>query len=197
MAAHEDGLRLPPDQANLHWSLLDKPARRWHLRALLEQQMRAPSQAQEAPTGPGADDGTAIAPIHARVLLVEDNFVNQQVALGLLEEMGVVPDVADNGRIAVDRVLANPYDVVLMDMHMPVLDGIEATREIRKHPHLRSLPIIALTANVMSEDRVVMREAGMDDFLSKPIDPQALYVALLHWSHASRRADSPQDSTAP
>jgi two-component system, sensor histidine kinase and response regulator len=117
-----------------------------------------------------------------RVLLVEDNEINQEVAIGLLEDAAIHVDLAENGEIAVRMSQQNDYDVVLMDMQMPVMDGIEATREIRSDPRLRNLPIIAMTANAMAADREKCLEAGMNDHIGKPIDPDQLFSVLLRWA---------------
>ena len=117
----------------------------------------------------------------ARVLLVEDNELNREVALGLLEDARLSIAQAENGQIAVQMIEKNDYDLVLMDMQMPVMDGLAATRIIRRNPRLRSLPIVAMTANAMAGDREKCLEAGMNDHLAKPIDPDKLYGALLHW----------------
>jgi signal transduction histidine kinase/CheY-like chemotaxis protein len=117
----------------------------------------------------------------ARVLLVEDNELNQEVALALLEDAHMSIDVAQNGEVAVRMVGSGTYDVVLMDMQMPVMDGITATKAIRANPRFRSLPIIAMTANVMAADREKCIEAGMNDHVAKPIDPEELFAALLRW----------------
>ncbi len=117
----------------------------------------------------------------ARVLLVEDNDMNQQMASELLESVGLDVELAENGRIAVEKVLAQPFDIVLMDMQMPEMDGITATREIRKLPQYAELPIVAMTANAMEGDREKCLAAGMQDHVAKPIDPDMLWRALLHW----------------
>jgi len=117
-----------------------------------------------------------------RVLLVEDNEINQEVAIGLLEDAAIHVDLAENGEIAVRMSQQNDYDVVLMDMQMPVMDGIEATRAIRSDPRLRNLPIIAMTANAMAADREKCLEAGMNDHIGKPIDPDQLFSVLLRWA---------------
>ena len=122
----------------------------------------------------------------ARILLVEDNDINQQVARELLEDSGLVVDVADNGLIALEQVQRNSYDVVFMDMQMPVMDGVTATREIRKLPGLAGLPIVAMTANAMEQDRRRCMDAGMNDFLVKPIDPAELTGILLRWARSRR-----------
>jgi len=125
----------------------------------------------------------------ARVLLVEDNEINQEVALGQLEDAEVEVDVAENGEMAVRMVQSNPYDLVLMDMQMPVMDGIEATRVIRSDPRFKNLPIIAMTANAMAADRDKCLDAGMNDHIPKPIDPQELFRVLSQWTHG-RKADA-------
>jgi two-component system sensor histidine kinase/response regulator len=119
-------------------------------------------------------------------LVVEDNDLNQQIAQELLSDAGFVVDVADNGRIAVDKVVAAmaaqaPYDIVLMDMQMPVMDGVSATEEIRQDARHAELPIVAMTANAMQVDRDRCLAAGMNDFVTKPIDPDALWQALARW----------------
>ena len=122
----------------------------------------------------------------ARVLLVEDNDLNQQVADELLTDAGFVVEIAENGRVAVDKVLgaAEPWDIVLMDMQMPVMDGVTATVEIRKSVPADRLPIVAMTANAMQADRERCLSAGMQDFVTKPIEPTALWQALLKWVQA-------------
>jgi len=117
----------------------------------------------------------------ARVLLVEDNEINQEVALGQLEDAELFVDLAANGADAVRMVDENDYDVVLMDMQMPVMDGIEATQAIRSDSRFQDLPIIAMTANAMASDREKCLKAGMNDHIGKPIDPDKLLGTLLHW----------------
>jgi two-component system sensor histidine kinase/response regulator len=117
----------------------------------------------------------------ARILLVEDNEINQEVAMGQLEDAAVLVDLAENGEVALRLIGENQYDVVLMDMQMPVMDGIEATRIIRSDPRLENLPIIAMTANAMAADRIRCLDAGMNDHIAKPIDPEQLFGVLLRW----------------
>jgi two-component system, sensor histidine kinase and response regulator len=117
-----------------------------------------------------------------RVLLVEDNDINQEVALGLLGDAAIQVDLAENGEIAVRMAQENEYDAVLMDMQMPVMDGIEATRAIRSDPRFKNLPIIAMTANAMATDREQCLKAGMNDHIGKPIDPDQLFSVLLRWT---------------
>ena len=115
----------------------------------------------------------------ARILLVEDNDLNQQVATEILQDAGFRVDVAGDGAVAIDKVNAQAYDLVLMDMQMPVLDGLEATRRLRAQGH--ALPILAMTANAMQGDRERCLAAGMNDHLAKPIEPEQLWLALERW----------------
>jgi PAS domain S-box-containing protein len=117
----------------------------------------------------------------ARILLVEDNELNQEVACGLLNTAGFTVDVADNGQIAVQKIQEETYDMVLMDMQMPVMDGITATLEIRKRVPYRHIPIVAMTANAMQVDREKCLAAGMVDFVTKPIVPELLWRTLQRW----------------
>jgi CheY-like chemotaxis protein/HPt (histidine-containing phosphotransfer) domain-containing protein len=114
----------------------------------------------------------------AQVLLVEDNEINQQVAKEILEGAGLNVTLANNGQEAVNAVTENNYDAVLMDVQMPVMDGYEATRAIRDDQRFKDLPIIAMTAHAMAGDRDKSIQAGMNDHVSKPIDPQALFQTL-------------------
>lgn len=112
-----------------------------------------------------------------KILLAEDNFVNQKVALKMLDKLGYQADVVSNGRLVLEAVQQQMYDVILMDVQMPELDGIEATKQIvqlvEKRPY-----IIALTANAMTNDRLTCLAAGMDDYVSKPIKLEALIDVL-------------------
>ncbi len=117
----------------------------------------------------------------AHILLVEDNEINQEVALGLLEGLNFQVDVAENGQVALELVQQRHYDIVLMDMQMPVLDGVEATLAIRQLPQCDALPIVAMTANAMQQDLDRCRAAGMVDCVTKPIEPAQLRRALLKW----------------
>jgi two-component system sensor histidine kinase/response regulator len=124
----------------------------------------------------------------AHVLLVEDNELNREVATGLLEGAPVTVSTADNGEVAIRMLNESNFDMVLMDMQMPVMDGLEATRAIRQNSQFENLPIIAMTANAMADDREKCLEAGMNDHLAKPIDPDKLFDALLRWIPARTAA---------
>ena len=160
--------------------VLGKPALAGALRdavqALLSDTRQSPRPAVVVERGP---DLSALR--GATVLLVEDNELNRELATELLERLGLVVETASDGAQAVQKVRERPYDGVLMDMQMPVMDGLTATQEIRRLPGRSGLPIIALTANALSGDRDQCLAAGMDDYLSKPVDPIVLQDTLARW----------------
>jgi CheY-like chemotaxis protein len=128
---------------------------------------------------PGPAAAALPKPANARpLLLVDDNEVNQIVAVELLESLGLRVDVVSSGEDAIDAVVASDYALVLMDCQMPGMDGYEATREIRRRLPDRKLPIVAFTAHALSEERAKVLNAGMDDYLAKPIDPAQLAEVL-------------------
>ncbi|AFY30917.1 response regulator [Calothrix sp. PCC 7507] len=140
----------------------------------------------ENPETVGSPTPDAIAP-KIRILLAEDNLVNQKVALKQLERLGYSADVAGNGREVLQLLEKIPYDLILMDCQMPVLDGLETTKEIHRWSEScfasrRRPVVIAMTANAMKEDRQMCIDAGMDDYLSKPVIKEKLATALEHWS---------------
>lgn len=126
-------------------------------------------------------DASGIGCLQGHLLLVEDNTVNQQVAREILEGMGIEVEIASNGREALEAVQGHHYDLVLMDIQMPEMDGYEATRRIRSENHLQQLPIIAMTAHAMSGERERCLEAGMNEHVPKPIAPLLLFNTLGRW----------------
>lgn len=123
-----------------------------------------------------------------RILLVEDNEVNQMVAGMLLKKMGHHADTAENGQLAIEALEQTHYDLILMDCQMPVMDGYETTRRIRKNPKWQDLPIIAVTANVMQGDRDDCFASGMNDYITKPYNRRQLSAAITRWTDRSTKA---------
>ncbi|GAB4557155.1 MAG: hypothetical protein Tsb007_16260 [Rhizobacter sp.] len=153
--------------------------------------------ARLATVGAAAESDTSPAPLlvpedriterhaGARVLLVDDDPVNQEVTLALLRRLHLAVDVVSDGQQALDRVRSEHYALVLMDVQMPVMDGLEASRAIRRLPERQALPILAMTANAYAEDRHECLAAGMNDHITKPVAPSRLYACLLRWLDAN------------
>jgi PAS domain S-box-containing protein len=129
-----------------------------------------------------------------RVLVAEDEPVNQEVAVLMLEDAGLLPELVANGQEALERARSGGYSLILMDMQMPIMNGIDATRAIRRLPGMAEVPILAMTANAFGDDRRRCLEAGMNDHIGKPVAADALYSTLLKWLCRADRVSSPQPS---
>ena len=124
----------------------------------------------------------------ARLLLAEDNAINREIVLELLRDTGIVVELAEDGLEAFEKVLTNAYDLILMDVQMPHMNGLEAVRAIRDLIPWETKPIVAFTGNTFPEDRIACTEAGMNDFIAKPLNPAFLYATLLKWLPVSGMA---------
>jgi len=179
---------------------LAKPVRQTVLYECLVNVMAG--QSQEPAATPVAREPASAAPakIRGNILLVEDNLINQQVALGILQIQGYNVTVVNNGREALDSHSQGDFDLILMDCHMPEMDGFEATREIRGRERTftgKRVPIVALTANAMAQDREECLNAGMDDHLSKPFSMQTLQDMLDRWMPAAASVPATAAQPAP
>lgn len=124
----------------------------------------------------------------AHILLADDNAINRLLVSELLDMAGITPAVAETGAEAIEHLQTHPCDLVLMDIHMPDMDGLTATRRIREMPGMADLPIVAMTASVLQDERDACYAAGMNAHLGKPLDTGLMYATLLHWLR--KRADS-------
>jgi len=163
---------------------LVKPVEPALLLATLQSLFALPDGDRQA--APAVAPASQLAGSH--VLVAEDNAINQQIVEQLLQRQGITVEFAANGREAVDAVAADytRFDAVIMDVQMPVMDGLEATRLIRLHADATQLPIIAMTAHAMEAERQLCLDAGMNDHLTKPVDPKALTRTLARWIAAPR-----------
>ncbi|MFT4520107.1 MAG: signal transduction histidine kinase/CheY-like chemotaxis protein [Halioglobus sp.] len=151
------------------------------LEVVTESQTTLDKQPAPLPLGHVHDSESLIVLHGARVLLVEDNLANQEVASDILGNAHVTVDIANNGKQAIDMLKAGHYDGVLMDVQMPVMDGLETTKELRSILGFQTIPIIAMTANAMVGDREKCLDSGMSDYISKPLDIDILYDTLAKW----------------
>jgi two-component system sensor histidine kinase/response regulator len=172
--------------------ILSKPVRHDQVAGALRQLLGA----AEEPVDPDLPVNFSGQPLQGEVLLVDDNASNRKIATAILRKMGLEPDLATNGQEALEAVQAKEYDLVLMDVQMPVMSGLEATAAIRLlDGEVRHVPIVALTANAMPEDREMCLSAGMDDYLSKPVRRPRLREVVSRWlSEAARAADDDAQS---
>jgi len=179
--------------------VLAKPTTTGRLRAAVSQALglasAARAQAPAASTGPRE----YLMSRHrgARILVAEDNPVNQDVARQILELAGLEVDVAEDGDQALRMLQERDYALVLMDMQMPVMDGLQATRAIRHHPRWVRMPVVAMTANALGEDRELCLQAGMNDHVAKPVNPDRLYATLLHWLDTAAARTREASAAAP
>ena len=162
-----------------------------------EQERTAPTPHQAVVASRGIEQTLKERHRDARVLIADDNRINQELATELLRLVDLQVEVADNGRIAVDMARCGAYDLILMDMQMPEMDGLEATRLIRTVPELDSTPIVAMTASAFGADRDACLAAGMNDHLGKPVNPATLYEKLLRWLDESRKGPRPAPVDPP
>ena len=180
----EAGARSEPGQGSTFWFTVTLPRAPAGavLQSVLPPETTTVAAGAASPAVP-EDPAQALRDRHAgrRILVAEDNLFNQEIARELLKYVNLQVTMVGDGAQAVEAVGAQAFDLVLMDMQMPVLDGVEAARAIRQTLPPARLPIIAMTANAFAEDRQRCLDAGMDDFISKPVEPQQLYALLLRW----------------
>jgi PAS domain S-box-containing protein len=169
---------------------LTKPVSPSHLfDAVMEAFGEQPERTVRRRSAGGGPDPAMLEPVlGARLLLVEDNEINQQVAQELLQQAGFVVEVANHGGEALKKLDEESYDCVLMDVQMPVMDGLTATGKIREDRRFENLPIIAMTANATAEDRATSLAAGMNEHVAKPIEPALLFDALVRWIQPGERS---------
>ena len=174
------GMKIDPESIGAN-AILTKPVKQSHLFDQLMELFSA--QVERTPTVTANQSSRSFqrALKGAKILLVEDNIINQKVAFEILHNVGIRVEVANNGFEAIQLVRVNLYDAVLMDVQMPGIDGYDTTRQIRNDEKYKELPIIAMTANAMVGDKERCIEAGMNDYVAKPIDTEQLYSALCKW----------------
>lgn len=183
--AHDINAVRAHDERHLISEALAKPINGSTLFDCIARVMAGTSTEHSRLHAPNADEQAQVNRLSviagARILLVEDNDLNQEVASELLRDAGFNVDIAGNGQIALDMLASADYDLVLMDIQMPVMDGLTATRMLRQQERTRELPVIAMSANVMQSDIDQCLQAGMNGHVAKPIDQEALWMVLLNW----------------
>ncbi len=183
------GVESEPGRGSIFW---------FTARLLAAQADAAPLSSHDvAPAGRTAEHLLAQRHGGARVLLADDNRINQELATELLRLVDLQVDVADNGRVAYEMADEGGYDLILMDMQMPEMDGLESTRLIRSRPALDATPIVAMTASAFGADRDACLAAGMNDHIGKPVNPATLYETLLRWLDVSRKDASDVPAPTP
>ena len=191
-ASGDESLGLRAGKAGMAGVLLKPLSTRTLAQALDAGPPSAAVLTERAANPAGAEERLRARGPGTRILLAEDDPINQEVAVELLADVGLTVDIACDGEEAVVLAAGNPYDLVLMDMQMPHVDGLEATRRIRDLPGWAHTPVVAMTANAFPEDKAACMAAGMSDFVSKPVDPDALYIVLAKWL-----APAPAPETTP
>ncbi len=167
----EAGACSEPGQGSIFWVELPLPLA----------PLTADSAQPSLPSGDALEDAVRALADGRSILLAEDEPINAEIVSALLAEVGWPVTAVANGQAALDALSTGSYALVLMDMQMPVMDGLEATRRLRSQPAWAHLPVVAMTANVFTEDKQACLAAGMNDFLTKPVDPEAFYLAIYRW----------------
>ncbi len=184
------GVESEPGRGSVFWFTA-------RLQAAGATEQRAPSPHEAVVASRGVELALQERHHGARVLIADDNRINQELATELLRLVDLKVEVADNGRIAVDMARRGGYDLILMDMQMPEMDGLEATSAIRRVPELDSTPIVAMTASAFGADRDACLAAGMNDHIGKPVNPATLYEKMLRWLDESRKTSRAAPADPP